>query len=122
MQRLSQFNFSNLLIGFFKYSQIENTAAWNPYKQNDSINFVAVHMHPIPLLGALLSSMPYGLNNLLVSKEEPYSWASQASANGKEPTEQYRQHKRCGLDSWMGKIPWRRGMLLNSSILGWRIP
>ena len=47
-----QFNFfSNLLIEFFKkYSQIENTADWNPYKQNDSINFVAVHMHTISLL------------------------------------------------------------------------
>ena len=28
--------------------------------------------------------------------------------NGKEPTCQYRRHKRCGFDPWVGKIPWRR--------------
>ena len=29
-------------------------------------------------------------------------------AGGKEPTCQYRRQKRCGLDPWVGKIPWRR--------------
>ena len=29
-------------------------------------------------------------------------------ASGKEPTCQYRRHKRCGFSPWMGKIPWRR--------------
>ena len=28
--------------------------------------------------------------------------------SGKELTCQYRRHKRCGFDSWSGKIPWRR--------------
>ena len=27
---------------------------------------------------------------------------------GKEPTCQYRRHKRLGFDPWGGKIPWRR--------------
>ena len=29
-------------------------------------------------------------------------------AGGKEPTSQYRRHKRCRFNSWVGKIPWRR--------------
>ena len=29
-------------------------------------------------------------------------------ASGKELTCQYRRHKRCGSDPWVGKIPWRR--------------
>ena len=28
-------------------------------------------------------------------------------ASGKEPTYQCRRHKRCRLDPWVGKIPWR---------------
>ena len=27
---------------------------------------------------------------------------------GKEPTRQFRRHKRCGFDLWVAKIPWRR--------------
>ena len=27
---------------------------------------------------------------------------------GKEPTCQCRKHKRCELDPWVGKIPWKR--------------
>ena len=29
-------------------------------------------------------------------------------ASGKEPACQYRRHKRCGFDPWVGKISWRR--------------
>ena len=29
-------------------------------------------------------------------------------ANGKEPTNQRRRHKRCGFNLWVRKIPWRR--------------
>ena len=29
-------------------------------------------------------------------------------ASGNEPTCQCRKHKRCGFDSRVGKIPWRR--------------
>ena len=29
-------------------------------------------------------------------------------ANGKEPACRCRRHKRCGFDSWVGKIPWGR--------------
>ena len=29
-------------------------------------------------------------------------------ATGKEPACQCRQHKRCGLNPWIRKIPWRR--------------
>ena len=28
--------------------------------------------------------------------------------SGKEPDCQCRKHKRCGLDPWVGKMPWRR--------------
>ena len=33
--------------------------------------------------------------------------ASQGGACGKEITCQYRRHKRCRFDPWVGKIPWR---------------
>ena len=33
---------------------------------------------------------------------------SACGTSGKEPTRQHRRWKRCGLDSWVGKIPWRR--------------
>ena len=29
-------------------------------------------------------------------------------SGGKESACQYRRHKRCGFDPWIGKIPWRR--------------
>ena len=32
------------------------------------------------------------------------------------------QCRRPGLDSWIGKIPWRGGMAIHSSTLAWRIP
>ena len=32
-------------------------------------------------------------------------------ASGKEPACQCRRHKRRGLDTWVGKIPWRRAWL-----------
>ena len=44
-------------------------------------------------------------------------------ANGKEPTCQYRRHKRCGFSPWVGKTPWRRAWQpLQSSVLAWKIP
>ena len=39
--------------------------------------------------------------------------------NGKEPA---CQRRRCRLDPWVRKIPWRRKMATYSSILAWRIP
>ena len=35
---------------------------------------------------------------------------------------QFRRHRRCGFDFWVGKITWRRIMATHSSILAWRIP
>ena len=29
-------------------------------------------------------------------------------ASGKEAACQYKRHKRCGFDPWVGTIPWRR--------------
>ena len=39
-------------------------------------------------------------------------------ASGKELTCQCRRRKRCGFDSWFGKIPWRRGRLPTPVFLG----
>ena len=36
------------------------------------------------------------------------------------PAFQFRRHKRCGFDPWVGKIPWKWGT--HSSILTWKIP
>ena len=38
---------------------------------------------------------------------------------GKESACQCKRHE---FDPWVGKIPWRKGMAMNSSILAWRIP
>ena len=43
-------------------------------------------------------------------------------ASGKETAGQYRRHKRCGFDPWIGNIPLEEGMATHSSILAWRIP
>ena len=43
-------------------------------------------------------------------------------ASGKEPACQFRRPKRCGIDSWVGKIPLEEGMATHSSVLAWRIP
>ena len=37
-----------------------------------------------------------------------YMWASPGHSSGKEPACQYRGHKRCWFDPWVGKITWRR--------------
>ena len=31
-----------------------------------------------------------------------------SGASGREPTCQCRRHKRCGVNPWVRKIPWRR--------------
>ena len=61
---------------------------------------------------------------LTLSKNSPYFRLPQSSlaneqryksiksfpggTSGKEPTCQCRRHMRCGFDTWVGKIPWRR--------------
>ena len=35
-------------------------------------------------------------------------WGFAGGASGKEPACQCRNHKRCGFNPWVGKIPWRR--------------
>ena len=44
--------------------------------------------------------------------------------SGKEPTCQYRRHKRCMFDPWVRipGIPWEEEMATQFSILAWRIP
>ena len=42
-------------------------------------------------------------------------------ASDKEPACQCRRHKRCGFNSWVGKILEKR-MATQPSILAWRIP
>ena len=51
-----------------------------------------------------------------MSSEDTYTcdiyidiWASQVALMVKKiPACQHRRHKRCGFDTWVGKIPWRR--------------
>ena len=38
-------------------------------------------------------------------------------ASGKESAWQYRRHKTCGFDPWVGKIPWRRKWQLTQVFL-----
>ena len=42
--------------------------------------------------------------------------------SGKEPTCQYRGHKRCKVGLWGQEDPLKEGMATHSSILAWRIP
>ena len=50
------------------------------------------------------------------------SEGSPGSASDKEPACQCRRHKRCELDSWVGKIPLEEGTTTHSNITAWRIP
>ena len=43
-----------------------------------------------------------------ISPAEGFLWGFPGDASGKESSCQHRRHKRCGFDSLMGKIPWRR--------------
>ena len=43
--------------------------------------------------------------------------ASQVALLGKEPACQFRRHKTCGFDPWVGKIPWRRAWQLTPVFL-----
>ena len=38
-------------------------------------------------------------------------------ASGKEPTCQYRRHKRCGFDPWVRKMSLEEGMITHSIFL-----
>ena len=42
--------------------------------------------------------------------------------SGNGSASQCRIHKTHGFDSWVGKIPWEKGMATHSNILAWRIP
>ena len=37
-----------------------------------------------------------------------FSWGFSGGTSGKEPTCEYRRHKKCKFDPKVGKIPWRR--------------
>ena len=41
-------------------------------------------------------------------KDPNYKWGSPGGTNDKEPSCQFRGHKSCGFDPWVGKSPWRR--------------
>ena len=47
----------------------------------------------------------------------PFFLAFPGVTSGKEPACQYRGHKRCGFDPWVGKIPWRRAQQTNTVFL-----
>ena len=44
-------------------------------------------------------------------------WEFPGGASGKEPACQWRRHKKCGFDPWIGKIPWRRAWQLTPVFL-----
>ena len=41
---------------------------------------------------------------------------------GKESICQCRRHKRCGFNTWIGKIPLEEGIATHSSVLAWKMP
>ena len=43
-------------------------------------------------------------------------------ANGKELACQFRRHKRCGFDPWVGEDSLEEKMAVHASVLVWRIP
>ena len=54
-----------------------------------------------------LKSAPVGFLKIILLK---CNWCTgfQGGASGKEPASRCRRHKRCGFDTWVGKIPGRR--------------
>ena len=47
-------------------------------------------------------------HTFLIKQEAWYWWGFPGGASGKEPACQSRRHRRCGINPWVGKIPWRR--------------
>ena len=60
-------------------------------------------MPPAVKQGVLTTGLP-----ILIYFTRGYYEGFLRSAGGKEPTCQCRRHKRCRLNPWVGKIPWRR--------------
>ena len=57
----------------------------------------------------LVGYSPWGCKELDMTEQLTYTGEGfQGGTNAKEPICQSRRHKRCGLDTWIRKIPWRR--------------
>ena len=58
---------------------------------------------------SLVGYSPWGCKELDMTEQLTYTCEGfQGGTNAKEPICQSRRHKRCGLDTWIRKIPWRR--------------
>ena len=61
-------------------------------------------------------------NLLLHSAQVVYIGGGFPGGSRKEPTCQYRRHKRHGFDPWVKEDPLQEGMATHSGILAWRSP
>ena len=50
--------------------------------------------------------LPKGNETWVIYHLQWYHRGFPGGASGKEPICQYKRHKRCGFDPWVGKIPW----------------
>ena len=70
---------------------------WAQYSSSICINII----HIFTDIHTYITSMYYiQVNNMILGLPR--------GASSKELSCQYRRHKRCGFDPWLGKIPWKR--------------
>jgi len=70
---------------------------------------------PVLPLSSLSSESPLAIHSYLPPPEETV-YGLPRRLSGKEPASQRRRHE---FDPWIRKIPWRREMVMHSSILAW---
>ena len=73
---------------------------------DQKIYFQSNHSHYIAILCVSVCKSVY--YNVALIKYYWYFGGSPGGVSGKEPACKSRRHKRCGFDSWVGKILWRR--------------
>ena len=76
------------------------TKSWYNWAQHS--NSICINIiHIFTDIHTYITSMYYiQVNNMILGLPR--------GASSKELSCQYRRHKRCGFDPWLGKIPWKR--------------
>ena len=75
---------------------------------NDTYLTVTGQTPLFPVALQTLGGNKWGWRNMPIFFLSLYIMGFPGGTSGKEPACQCRRHKRCGIDHWVRKIPWRR--------------
>ena len=76
-----------------------------PWKGSESCDYLGdQHLRHWPTQG----SQGKIIASEALNHSSPHPLGFAGGTSDKEPARQCRRHKKCGLDPWVGKIPWRR--------------